>query len=53
MVNDADEVDFTFLSKIAIDTRVVAPEGAHAHDGNTDFFFSRQSSVLGLQEKRL
>ena len=42
-VDDADKIDFVFLREIAIDTRVVASEGAHSHDchGNNIFWGQR------------
>ena len=52
-VADAGKFYFAGGGKLVINAGMVAPKGAYARYGNTDFFFSRQSSVLGLQEKRL
>ena len=50
---DAGEIHFASGGKLVIKARVVAPEGAYAYHGNTDFFISRQSARLGRQERRL
>src|SRR5437868_3015962 len=48
-INDAYEFDFALLREIAIDTRVIAPEGAHADSGG--FESSCQLPVSSCQSK--
>ena len=50
-VADAGKFHFAGGAELVINARMVAPEGTHAHDANTDFFFSGQVAVLSRQER--
>jgi hypothetical protein len=47
VVDDANEFDVAFLREVAVDTRVVTPEGAHADGGG--FYFSFQFPVSSFR----
>ena len=51
-VDDADEFDFAFLREVAVNTSVVAPEGAYADGGGFYFSFQFRFPVSSLNHER-